>query len=184
MNREVKVLAFAGSLRAKSYNRGLIRASQELAPAGMTIESFDLSPIPLYNADIEHDLPESVREFKSAITLSDGLLIAAPEYNHSMTGVLKNAIDWGTKPGGENSFVGKPVIVQSASTGLLGGSRGQYQLRQVLGSLQVKELQFPEVFVTLAKTKFDESGELTDERAREQISTQLEKFRDFVRGSS
>ena len=126
------ILGFAGSLRAGSYNKALLRAAIDLLPEGVTLEIFDLLGIPAYNQDLESDMPIKVKEFKSKIREeSDAILIATPEYNFSVPGVLKNSIDWASRPYGDNSFDSKPVAIMSASIGMLGGARAQYHLRQM-----------------------------------------------------
>lgn len=176
----VRILAFAGSIRKESYNRKLILASRELAPEGMQIDSFDLDDIPIYNMDLEPGFPPPVVEFKERIKASDGLLITCPEHNFSFSGVLKNAIDWASRPPTEGVFESKPAIVQSASPAWTGGIRAQYQLRQVLAYFSIRQMYFPEVCVGSCRQKFDESGKLTDAMAREQISKQLALFKDFT----
>ncbi len=174
------MLAFAGSLRKGSLHKGLIETSKSLAPEGMEILAFDLAPIPLYNMDLESDWPKPVLDFKAAIASADGVLIACPEHNYSFSGVLKNAIDWASRPITETPFRNKPVILQSTSTGMMGGSRAQYHLRQVLGYLECRQMQFPEVFIPNAKDKFDEKVRLIDERGTAQIRKQLEAFKQFL----
>ena len=176
----VRVLAFAGSIRKDSYNRRLILASRELAPEGLEIESFELDDIPIYNMDLEPDFPPSVVEFKAKIKAADGVLITCPEHNFGYAGILKNAIDWASRPPSDGVFENKPVIVQSASPAWAGGIRGQYQLRQVLAYFSMRQMYFPEVCVGSCKQKFDESGKLTDEMAREQIRKQLALFKEYV----
>ena len=127
---KLKILGFAGSLRVGSYNKALLRATIDLLPEDVNLEIFEIDGIPLYNQDIEIDMPIKVREFKSKIRAADAILIATPEYNYSVPGVLKNAIDWATRPYGDNAFDGKPVAIISASVGMLGGARAQYHLRQ------------------------------------------------------
>ncbi len=125
-----KILGFAGSLRKGSYNRALLRAAAELLPEDATLETFDLEGIPRFNQDLESDPPARVKDFKAKIRAADAVLIATPEYNYSVPGVLKNAIDWASRPSGDSAWPGKPLAVMSASTGMLGGSRAQYHLRQ------------------------------------------------------
>ena len=172
MNEPLTILAFAGSLRKMSYNRALLRAAFESAPEDLKMEIFELDGIPSYNQDIESPLPEKVKEFKEKIKKADAILIVTPEYNYSMPGVLKNAIDWGSRPYGDNSFEDKPVAIMSASTGMLGGARAQYHLRQSLVFLNMHPVNRPEVFVTLAAQKFDANGKLSDLKTKELI-TQL-----------
>jgi len=176
------ILAFAGSLRKDSFNRKLLVASQELKPEGMEIEIFDLDGIPPYNMDLEPDFPEAVVQFKEKIKAADGLLIATPEHNFSFSGVLKNAIDWASRPPADGVFDNKPVAIQSASTGWAGGLRAQMHLRQVFGFFPMRQLYFPEVVVGLAKQKFDENGKLIDELAIGNITKQMAAFKAFIEG--
>jgi chromate reductase, NAD(P)H dehydrogenase (quinone) len=172
MNDTLTVLGFAGSLRKASYNRALLRAAFISSPEDIKMEIFELDGIPPYNQDIESPLPEKVKEFKDKIKKADAILIVTPEYNYSMSGVLKNAIDWGSRPYGDNSFEDKPVAIMSASTGILGGARAQYHLRQSLVFLNMHPVNRPEVFVTSAAQKFDANGNLIDLKTKELI-TQL-----------
>ena len=176
MNNHVTIFGFAGSLRKGSYNRTLLRVAVELAPKGARIEVFDLEGIPPFNQDLETQMPERVREFKARIRAADAILIATPEYNYSIPGVLKNAIDWASRPYGDNSFEGKPVAVMSASIGMLGGARAQYHLRQAFVFLNMHPINKPEVFVTFAREKIDENGRLKDETARKRIGELLENL--------
>lgn len=174
MNEPVSILGFAGSLRQGSYNRALLNAAAELVPLDAKMEIFDLEGITPFNQDLERSMPDRVKEFKSKIKSADAILIATPEHNYSIPGVLKNAIDWASRPYGDNSFEGKPVAIMSASTGMLGGARAQYHLRQVFVFLDMHPINRPEVFVTFAGQKFDEQGKLTDENAKELIKKLLE----------
>lgn len=176
----VRVLAFAGSLRERSYNRALLVNAQRLAPEGMEIALHDLRDIPLYNMDAEADFPASVVAFKDAIRAADGLLIATPEHNFSFPGVLKNALDWASRPPSDGVFTEKPVILQSASTGWAGGLRAQLALKQVLAFFPMRPMHFPEVVVGACHTKFDEDLILTDELALGNIRKQLAAFRAFI----
>ena len=173
---KIKILGFGGSLRKGSYNWALLENARDLMPENSELELFDISGIPLYNQDNENDLPEPVAIFKKAIRHSDGILIASPEYNFSIPGYLKNALDYASRPPIDNPFPGKPVAIMSASGSMLGGSRGQYHLRQVLGYLDMREIHKPEVFVGQAQTKFDASMKLTDENARGFLSQLLRKL--------
>ena len=163
------VLGFAGSLRKGSYNRMLLRQAVSLSPDCMTIEVFDLEGIPPFNQDLELSMPGKVINFKSKIKAADALLIVTPEHNYSIPGVLKNAIDWASRPYGDNAFNGKPVAIMSASTGMLGGSRAQYHLRQSFVFLNMYAVEKPEVFVTFADKKFDAVGNLLDDKTRDLI---------------
>jgi chromate reductase len=181
MNDLINILAFAGSLRKASYNRALLRAALELTPKDARLEIFDLEGIPPFNQEMESTMPERVKEFKSKIKAANTILIATPEYNFSIPGVLKNAIDWASRPHGDNSFEGKPVAMMSASTGMLGGARAQYQLRQVFVFLNMYPINKPEVFVSFAGQKFDEQGRLTDEKTKEFIRALLEALVNWSR---
>ncbi len=169
----MKVLAIAGSLREQSFNRGLIRAAQALAPAGMEIIAADISDIPLYNGDDDGDnRPAPVTALAEQVKAADALLFATPEYNYSIPGVLKNAIDWLSRvPGG--IFAGKPAAIMGASMGGMGSSRSQYHLRQILVGLDAYLLKKPEVFVSSAHEKCDEQGNLTDDKTQSLIADQL-----------
>ncbi len=179
--RPVRVLGFAGSLRAASYNRSLLRAAQEIAPAGTTIEAFDLAPIPLYNADIEaRGIPESVAAFKTAIGAADAILVVTPEYNHGVPGVLKNAIDWASRPPRGSPLGGKPAGTMGASPGRVGTARAQTQLRQAFTFTNTIAMLQPEVLVARANEKFDADGRLTDEVTRKLLGTYLAAFRTWI----
>jgi chromate reductase len=174
MDKQLNILGFAGSLRVGSYNKALLRAAAELLPKEATIEIFDLEGIPPFNQELESRMPEKVKEFKAKIRAADAILIATPEHNFSVPGVLKNAIDWASRPYPDNSFEGKPAAIMSASTGMLGGARAQYHLRQIFVFLDMHPLNKPEVFVTFASQKIDEQGRLTDETTRKVIKALLE----------
>jgi chromate reductase len=174
MERKISILGFAGSLRKGSYNKALLRAAQELVPTNAALEIFDLEGIPPFNQDFESQPPERVKEFKQKIRKADAILIATPEYNYSIPGVLKNAIDWASRPYGDNAFEGKPVGIISASGGMLGGSRAQYQLRQTFIFLDMHPLNRPEVIVPNVHEKVDQSGRVTDEKTRQKIRELLE----------
>src|SRR5687767_7066918 len=179
--RKLKVLGIAGSLRAGSFNRALLRAAQELAPAGMEIDAFDLAPIPLYNADVEaKGDPEPVAALKAAIREADALLVVTPEYNYGIPGVLKNAIDWASRPPDKTPLKGKPAAIMGATPGQGGTIRAQLQLRQAFVFTQTLALLQPEVLVAKAHEKFDEGGRLTDEATRGFVKKQLEALRDWT----
>ena len=181
MDSELKILGFAGSLRKGSYNRMLLRTAQTLMPPNTSLEIFPLDGIPPFNADLESNMPDAAREFKRKIGAADAILMVTPEYNYSVPGVLKNAIDWASRPCPDNSFEGKPVALMSASTGMLGGARAQYHLRQTLVFLNMYPVSKPEVFVTFASQKFDEDGHLTDEKTRDVVKDLLLKLTDWTR---
>jgi chromate reductase len=162
----LKVLGISGSLRKASYNSAALRAAQELAPAGMTIEIADLLPIPLYNEDVRAaGFPPGVQRLREQIISADALLVATAEYNYSISGVLKNAIDWASRPP-DQPFDDKPVAIMGASPGMTGSARAQYHLRQSCVYLNMHVLNKPEVMIAAAHTKFDTAGRLTDEPTR------------------
>jgi chromate reductase, NAD(P)H dehydrogenase (quinone) len=174
MEKQLLILGFAGSLRNGSYNKALLRAAAELLPKEAKLEIFDLEGIPPFNQELESRVPEKVKEFKAKIRAANAILIATPEHNYSVPGVLKDAIDWASRPHGDNSFEGKPAAIMSASTGMLGGARAQYHLRQIFVFLDMYPVNRPEVFVNFAGQKIDEQGKLTDETARNIIKQLLE----------
>jgi chromate reductase len=176
MDEQVSILGFAGSLRQGSYNRALLRAAGELVPNGARLDAFELDGIPPFNEDLLSSPPEKVKEFKRKIKAADAVLIVTPEYNYSIPGVLKNAIDWASRPYVDNAFEGKPVAIMSASTGMLGGARVQYHLRQTFVFLNMYAVNKPEVFVTFAAQKFDDKGKLLDEQAKELIGQLLDNL--------
>lgn len=176
MNKPVTILGFAGSLRKGSYNKALLRVAMELVPRDAKLEIFDLEGIPPFNQDLETQMPEKVKEFKARIRAADAILIATPEHNYSIPGVLKNAIDWASRPYGDNSFEGKPVAIMSASTGMIGGARAQYHLRQTFVFLNMHSINRPEVIVTFAPQKIDQNGRVTDETTRKFMRELLENL--------
>jgi chromate reductase, NAD(P)H dehydrogenase (quinone) len=182
----VKVLGFSGSLRAGSFNTATLRAATALAPSGLTIETFDIAPIPLYNEDVyAKGFPAPVADFRAKIKAADALLICSPEYNYSVPGVLKNAIDWASRPP-DQPFDGKPIALVSASPAFTGGARAQYHLRQIFIYLNPHILNRPEVMISAAHTKFDDKGQLTDDKVREQIRGLLDALKSWterLRGS-
>lgn len=168
-----RILGFSGSLRKDSYNRALLRAARELGAAeGIEIEIFEIDGIPPYNQDDEGAMPAVVRDFKSRIEQADAVLIVTPEYNYSVSGVLKNAIDWASRPYGANSFDDKPVAIMGATIGMLGTARAQYHLRQTLIYVNAYPLNQPEVMVAAAADKF-RNGELVDAHTRQKVREQL-----------
>lgn len=172
MAETIKILGFTGSLRKESYNMAALRAAKLLLPEGVEMEIADLSVLPLLNEDEEESTPEAVEAFKQKIREADAILIATPEYNFSIPPALKNAFDWASR-GDYPPVKGKPAAIMSASTGMLGGARVQYHLRQVLGALDMRVLNKPEVFISKADTKFDENGELKDKQTQSSIGKLL-----------
>lgn len=169
MNQPIHILGFAGSLRKGSYNRALLQVAAQLVPEDARLEIFDIDGIPGFNQDLESNRPPKVTEFKAKIKTADAILIVTPEYNYSIPGVLKNAIDWASRPPTDNSWQGKPVAIMSASTGMLGGARAQYHLRQTFVFLDMYPINKPEVIITFANQKFDENGNLNDDKAKDLI---------------
>jgi chromate reductase len=161
----IRVLGISGSLRRNSYNTALLEAAAELLPPGMTMEIYDLSPLPMFNQDDEKPFPEVVEDFRRRLAQADALLIAAPEYNASVTAALKNAIDWASRPP-RQPLNGKPVAIIGASTGNFGTLRAQLHLRQILTHVGALTLAKPEVLVARAREAFAPDGDLVDETAR------------------
>jgi chromate reductase len=176
----ISVLGIAGSLRQGSFNRGTLRAAQELAPAGMHIDSFDIAPIPLYNEDVrQQGFPPPVEDLRARIKAADGLLLVTPEYNYSTSGVLKNVIDWASRPP-EQPFDGKPICIMGATVGTHGTARAQYHLRQCFIFLNGLVMNRPEVMIPAAQTKFDAEGKLIDQPTRDFVAAQLAAFQAWV----
>lgn len=179
MSKMIRILGIAGSLRRQSYNRAVLRAAAELAPADAAVEIFEIDGIPPFSEDDEQDPPAKVVELKNRIRESDAVLFVTPEYNYSIPGVLKNAIDWASRPP-DMPFVGKPVAMMGAAPGLMGTVRAQLHLRQILSGLNMPVLSRPEVLIREAAAKFDADGRLTDEDTRKHIRNLLEKLRDWT----
>jgi chromate reductase len=180
MTESIKILAMTGSLRRGSYNMAALKAAKRLLPEGAKLEIADLSEIPFLNEDEEaKGVPASVADFRQSIKDADALLISTPEYNYSIPPVLKNALDWASR-GDDAPVRGKPLAIMSASPGFMGGSRVQYQLRQMCVALDLRVLNKPEVFISSAHEKFDENGNLTDERTKNAIARLLSMLVDFT----
>jgi chromate reductase, NAD(P)H dehydrogenase (quinone) len=169
MSEKTHVLGIAGSLRQTSFNRAALRAAVSLAPSGMTIEPFDLAGIPPFNQDDEARPPQAVRDLKTKVRAADAVLFVTPEYNYSIPGVLKNAIDWASRPYGDSAWAGKPAAIMGASVGALGSARAQYHLRQCFVFLDMYAVNQPEVMIANAAQRFDAQGNLTDEKSVELI---------------
>jgi chromate reductase len=177
----VKILGIAGSLRKGSYNRSALRAAVKLVPPGSTLEIVDLDGIPPFNEDHEKEFPPHAREFKAKVSAADAILIVTPEYNYSVPGVLKNAIDWASRPYGTSAWNAKPIGIMGASVGALGTARAQYHLRQMFVFLNMFPLNQPEVMIAHAAEKFDEQGNLKDLKTSEKIKELLEALVDWTR---
>lgn len=177
---DLKVLGITGSLRKASYNTAALRACQELMPQGMSLRITSIADLPMFNQDVyDAGLPDPVKRFRKEVAEADGLLIASPEYNFSVSGVLKNAIDWGSR-GTDQVFNEKPVAIFSATGGPLGGARVQYDLRRMLVGLVAHVQPKPEVFIGAAQTKFDAQGKLTDEATRKFLTQLLASFKAWI----
>jgi chromate reductase len=181
MPQPITILGICGSLRKGSFNRMMLVASQKLVPQGATIEIFDLHEIPIFNQDMESTPPPSVVEFKKRIRAADAILLVTPEYNYSVPGMLKNAIDWASRPYGDSAWNGKPVAVMSAAGGIFGGVRAQYHLMQSFVFLNMHAVVQPEVAMGKANEKFDANGNLTDETSRKLISQKLQNLAEWTR---
>lgn len=181
MDKPITILGIAGSLRKGSYNRSALRAAQKLAPADVTLGVFDLDGIPPFNQDDESRPPEKVLQLKARIRVADAVLFVTPEYNYSIPGVLKNAIDWASRPSGDSAWQGKPVAVMGASTGMLGSARAQYHLRQCFVFLNMHPLNRPEVMITNAVQKFDAQGNLIDSDTRDRIAKLVSELAEWTR---
>ncbi len=176
------MFGFAGSLRRGSYNRGLLRAAVELAPEGVELETFELDAIPPFDQDVEDEgPPDSVRRLKEGIARARALLLVTPEYNYSVSGVMKNAIDWASRPPTTTPLKGKPVAVMGASSGGFGTVRAQMHLRNTLVYTQSLVLVTPEVRVSHAANYFDEDGNLTDETTRAAVAGLIEALVEWTK---
>jgi chromate reductase len=180
MSDSIQVLGLAGSLRRGSFNRAALQAAVELAPTGMKIDTFDIGRLPLFNQDDEAQFPAAARELKDRVRAADAILFATPEYNYSIPGVLKNALDWGSRPYGDSAWNGKPAAIISASPGMAGGLRAQYHLRQCFVFLNVHAVMQPEVAIADAAHRFDAQGKLTHEPTREHIAALLRSLADLT----
>lgn len=176
-----KVLMICGSLRKGSFNRMLMNVQQALKPASMTLKESPSIMMPFYDADVQaKGFPAEVTAFADAVRAADGVLVITPEYNFTIPGGLKNAFDWVSRLK-DQPFIGKPIAIQSASQGPVGGARMQYDFRKMMVYLDAITLNKPEVFVGMAQTKFDEkTGELKDETTRKFVAQQLEAFETFI----
>ena|SRR5579859_6718782 len=172
--KQITILGIVGSLRKASYNKAALRAAVELAPKNVIFEIFDIAPIPVFNQDEEQNFPPIVKKLKEKIRSADAILFVTPEYNYSVPGVLKNAIDWASRPYGDSAWDDKPVAIMGASVGMCGTARAQYHLRQMLVFLNMHVLNRPEVLIASAHEKFDQAGNVTDKPTKEKIKELLE----------
>jgi len=181
MKKPIRILGIAGSLRKNSYNRSALRAAQGLVPEDAILDIFELDGMTLFSEDNEREPPAKVVEIKRRIREADAILIVTPEYNYSIPGVLKNAIDWASRPYGDNVWADKPAAIMGASIGKLGTARAQYHLRQVFVFLNVHPLNHPEVMIGNAADHFDSQGNLTDERTKDSIRRLLGNLVSWTR---
>lgn len=181
MSKPIRILGIAGSLRRESYNRAALRAATELAPEDATIDVFELDGIPGFNQDEEQNPPAKVVELKRRIRGADAILIVTPEYNYSVPGVLKNAIDWASRPYGDSAWSGKPAAIMGASVGTIATARAQYHLRQMMVFLNMFPINQPEVMIGNASGRFDVEGNLTDDKTKDLIRQLLQSLVDWTR---
>lgn len=181
MNKSIHILGIAGSLRRESYNKYALEAATQLVPEGVSIEIFDLDGIPGFNQDEEQNPPPKIVEFKKKIREADAILFVTPEYNYSVPGVLKNAIDWASRPYGDSAWSGKPAAIMGASIGSIATARAQYHLRQMFVFLNVYAVMQPEVMIGAAHEKFDAEGNLTDETTKALVRQLLQKLVEDAR---
>jgi len=177
---KVAILGISGSGRKGSFNSALLEASKQLLPPDATLEVVDVSRLPLYNQDLEHEMPEEVGELKKRIRGADAILFATPEHNYSVTAVFKNAIEWGNRPPRDASWNGKPAAIISASTSLRGGVRAQLHLRQIMMDLNMYPINRPLLLVANAKDKFNENLQLTDEETLQTLRDVLSTLVDWT----
>jgi chromate reductase len=180
MARNIRVFAYCGSLRKGSFNRMALRAAEELAPEGMSFEICDIGDIPPYNDDVrQKGFPAPVETMRDRIRAADAILFVTPEYNYSISGVLKNAIDWASRPP-DQPFAGKPAAIMGATPSAFGTARAQYHLRQICVYLDMYPVNRPEVLIAAADKKFDAEGRLTDEATRKIITQQMKALADWT----
>jgi chromate reductase len=169
MTEQIKIIGICGSLRKDSFNHAALRAATELASEGVVVETFDLKDIPPFDQDFEKTPPEIIKQFKAKIKAADAVLFVTPEFNYSISGVLKNAIDWASRPYGDSAWEGKPAAIMSAGMGMLGGVRAQYHLRQMGVFLNIHFMNRPEIMIPFAQEKFSPEGVLIDEMTKTKI---------------
>lgn len=183
MSKKIYLVGISGSLRKKSYNTSLLKAAQEVLPEGVSMEIAHYAQVPVYNADMDlptaSERPEEVQAFRKLLARADGFVIASPEYNYGIPGVLKNAIDWASR-GKDSPLLGKPVALMGATPGMWGTARMQQAFLPLFQYLNMKPVYKPEILVAQAKQKFDENGRLTDEDTREFLRQKMEALQQMV----
>ena len=181
MSKPIRILGIAGSLRRESYNRSALHAATQLVPEGATLDVFELEGIPGFNQDEEQNPPAKVTELKQRIREADAILFVTPEYNYSLPGVLKNAIDWASRPYGDSAWNGKPAAIMGASVGTIGTARAQYHLRQMMVFLNMFPINQPEVMIGNAQDRFDAEGNLKHDATKEFIRQLLQNLVEWTR---
>jgi chromate reductase len=176
MNSTIRILGIAGSLRRQSFNKYALHAAAKLVPQGAAMEILDVPDLPGFNQDHENNPPAAVVALKKKIRAADAILFVTPEYNYSVPGVLKNAIDWASRPYGDSAWSGKPVAIMGASIGTNGTARAQYHLRQSFVFLNIFPINKPEVMIGNAASRFDAEGNLTDETTKQLIGDLLKNL--------
>lgn len=174
-----KIAVFVGSLQEGSLNKKLASNLEKMAPAGMEFEYVDIGSLPLYNQDLEGNFPAEAKKAKEQVEAADGVLFVTPEYNRSIPGVLKNAIDWASRPWGSNSFDRKPVGIVGATIGPVGTAVAQSDLRHIAGYLNTKLMGQPELYLPTATDKFDADGNIAD-GSRDLLQTYIDAFAQWV----
>ncbi|QYO68334.1 NADPH-dependent FMN reductase [Leptolyngbya sp. 7M] len=174
MTKKIRILGISGSLREGSFNTYALNAAKKLCPESAEIEIFSIAGFPEFIQGQDEDPPEIVTKFKEAIRSADAVLVSSPEYNYSVPGVLKNAIDWASRPYGDSAWEGKTAAIMGASPGAIGTARMQYHLRQIMVFLDMHPINKPEVMINNCAEKFDESGELIHEGTQKIIRMMLE----------
>lgn len=179
----MKIIGICGSLRRESFNRKILVFAKKFFPKDITFEIIAIGDLPLFNQDLESNPPQSVIKFRGKIKSADGILFAVNEHNYSVSSVLKNAIEWGSRPYAAAVMNKKPAAMFSASNGMLGGARAQYHLRQICVQVDMYPLNKPEVIITFAQDKFDQKGNLIDIHTQEKLKELIEAFISLVRNS-
>jgi len=178
--KNFKVGYLIGSLAKKSINRKMARALVRLAPANLEMKEIDYRDLPLYSYDYDPDYPKTARDFKQAIASSDAILFVTPEYNRSVPGALKNAIDWASRPYGQNAFTNKPSAVIGASPGLIGTAVGQQHLRSILGFCNSPQMNAPEAYIHFTPGLVDDDGNVSVESTETFLREFMEAFEQFI----